>query len=309
MLSPEQISEFKANGCLIIPDVLTDVEVDEARHNFHMQLKSIGIDHHRILAKEVDYCEGPRIKSSVARIYYSKWKLIDVMLHPKVCSTFDAIMQATYRTNEIPHFMHPYGRSENNLLFIDRVCWRLPDSVRAEGGLGLHLDQNPFDPYSNTVVFRPIQGFISLTDQYSSTSGGIRVVKKFHKEIEDYFQKGIDEKSTGGAFHRMNSKVHAKLVKRCEPMFAPKGSLVIWDYRLPHQTSDFLSGNDTREVVYCSFLPDVPLNKIYIAEQLRAVRNNIPPPIYRDANSSIHSDRDWDEQQLPEWQKRYLGII
>ena len=33
------------------------------------------------------------------------------------------------------------------LLYIDRVCYRLPDSVQAEGGLGLHLDRNPLDPY------------------------------------------------------------------------------------------------------------------------------------------------------------------
>ncbi len=310
MLSAEQLEEYKTNGCLVIPNILTDAEVLHARHQFHEQLRTMGINHNKILSREMEHTEGPRIKSKVARIFYAKWKLLDVMLHPNVCRAFEEIMQATYQSNQITNFTHPFGASTRNYVFVDRVCWRLPDEIRAEGGLGLHLDQNPFDPYSNTTTFRPIQGFVALTDHYTSDAGGIKVVKKFHTEITEYFKKSADEtKSNGGGFYRMNSKVHAKLAKRCEPLFMPKGSLCLWDNRLPHQTSDTLTGHDTREVVYCSFLPNVDINNLYIAKQLQSLRRNIPPPIYFDTNDKQEiSDKNWHEGELTSMQKHFLGI-
>jgi ectoine hydroxylase-related dioxygenase (phytanoyl-CoA dioxygenase family) len=182
--------------------------------------------------------------------------------------------------------------------------------VRAEGGLGLHLDQNPFDPYANVNLFRPIQGFVALTDHFSSEAGGIKVVKKFHTEIDTYFEKSHDEtKSSGGGFYRMNSKVHAKLAKRCEPLFMPKGSLCLWDNKLPHQTSDTLTGTDTREVVYCSFLPSVEMNNVYIEKQLQSLQRNVPPPAFFDAsNKSETADRNWNESELTTMQKQFLGM-
>ncbi len=30
-----------------------------------------------------------------------------------------------------------------SLVYFDRICWRLPDHIQSEGGLGLHLDLNP----------------------------------------------------------------------------------------------------------------------------------------------------------------------
>jgi hypothetical protein len=310
MLSDEQILEFKTTGCLVIPNVLTEIEVQIARQNFHVQLKSLGIDHDKILRREVVHQEGPRIKSKVARIFYAKWKLLDVMMHPLVCRAFDEIMEATYRTNEVVNFTHPFGKSTNNHVFIDRVCWRLPDSIRAEGGLGLHLDRNPFDPYSYVSHFRPIQGFLALTDHFTSTAGGLKVVKGFHMEINEYFQTKKEQKSDvcGGAFYRMNGTVHAKLAKRCEPVFVPNGSLVLWDNRIPHATCDKLDSSDTREVVYCSFLPNVKFNQDYIHKQLLCLRNNCPPPAYHDRNHSEKVDRNWNETELTPLQKDMLGI-
>ena len=40
--------------------------------------------------------------------------------------------------------------------------------------------------------------------------------------------------------------------------------MVLWDYRLPHATSDRLEGSDSREVVYLGFLPSVEVNEVRV---------------------------------------------
>lgn len=90
-------------------------------------------------------------------------------------------------TGKTKGFEHPFGPTSDLLLFLDGCQYRLPDSIRAEGGLGLHLDRNPVDPFldhckKKMSKWRPIQSWIALTDQFGCDCGGLRVVRGFHKE-------------------------------------------------------------------------------------------------------------------------------
>lgn len=105
----------------------------------------------------------------------------------------------------------------------------------------------------------------------------------------------------------MNSVQHDALRRECRPVVAPRGSLVLWDNRMPHATAAKLAGSDTREVVYTGFLPDVPLNRAYCAQQLAAIRQNRPPPAYAETATET-SDRNWEETQLTPAQARLLGV-
>jgi len=107
---------------------------------------------------------------------------------------------------------------------------------------------------------------VCLTDHFDGDSGGLRVVPGFHHRIDAYF-RGKKEAEGGGEFCRLNSVQHDTLQRQCRPVVAPRGSVVFWDGRIPHATAMHLSGSDTREVVYCGFLPDVPLNRLYAARQ------------------------------------------
>jgi hypothetical protein len=312
VLTPAHIEEFKRNGVVIIEDVLTDNEVHTARQNFHTQLNEMGIDHEGILRGNVECDAGPRIKGPVSRIFYAKWKL-DVHLHPNVISTMKDLLVQTYG-RETDGFAHPFGEFDNMLAYIDRVCWRLPDIIREESGLGLHLDRNPTNPYllnsngkTQLKKWRPIQAFVTLTDHYLTNSGGLRVVKGFHHEIDEYFREenNIEE---DGEFFRMGSKSYASLRHRLEPIFVPKGSLVCWDNRLPHATADKLDGADTREVVYTGFLPDIAINRTYMMSQLESILYNRPPPAYVESDPSEQVDRDWEVDDLTDSQKRMLLI-
>lgn len=312
-ITPEQIAEFRQNGVVVIEDILTDEEVDQAREAFHEQLMKIGIDHHKILSGESEVDQAPRIKSNVSRLFYAKWKLLDVQLHPNVVQAASELLDATFGSDD-PLFRHPYGRFDGITAYNDRVCWRLPDSIRPEGGLGVHLDRNPIDPYlehsGGLEKWRPIQGLVALTDHYGGDSGGLRVVKGFHHRIDDFFAKSdLTYKDTGGGeFFRMHSMKYAALAKECQPVYAPRGSFVMWDNRLAHATCQTLAGNDSREVVYTGFLPNVAMNQPFIKKQMKAIRQNRPPPPYVGSNPKETVDRDWVESDLTDMQKQLLGM-
>lgn len=163
------------------------------------------------------------------------------------------------------------------LPFIDRVAYRLPNQ---EDGLGLHMDRNPHTPYQGTY-FRPIQSFIALTDHYGGASGGLQVVPHFHQDCATFFQKYVhDHPPEGGAFFRMHSKSYAAVQQRLVAVTVPAGSVVFWDNRLPHATTATLISADSREAVFFSYLPDIPLNRTYYATQIDAMKANKAPPAF-----------------------------
>lgn len=310
MISEQQLREYDESGVLIIEELFDSKEVDILRQKFHDQLLKIGIDHHKILNGEIEYSVGPRIKGKTSRIFYAKWKL-DVLLDEKVYGIMKQLLLYTYGSNR-KEYSHPFGRFTDVVPYIDRVCWRLPDVIRAEDGLGLHLDRNPYDPYllktsKGLSKWRPIQALLVLTDHWGTDTGGLQVVKGFHKEIDTYFANNI-QVSDGGEFCRLNNKSHAKLEKRLQPINASKGSLICWDNRLPHATTKFLSGVDTRECVYIGYLPNVQLNKQYHGKQLINLNKNIAPPAYLETDNET-VDKDWEVNELSELQKKLLGFL
>lgn len=210
MLTDEHIQTFHRDGVVVIENVLTSEEVATARNGLHRELLSSGIDHDAILSGASEFKEGIRIKSKAGSIFYGKWKM-DVHLHPTVYTTMRQLFDATFFSDN-PLYKCPAYLHERDIgAYIDRVAWRLPDHVCAEGGLALHLDRNPFKPYSDHLLkwlggnrphrqislsnerdmkWRPIQAFVTLTDHYGSDSGGLRVVKGFHHRIDDFFRNG-----------------------------------------------------------------------------------------------------------------------
>jgi len=173
------------------------------------------------------------------------------------------------------------------------------------------MDRNPVDPYlfqsTGLTKFRPIQAFVTLTDHFGGNSGGLQIVKRFHKIILEFFSKdnslGTGE---GGEFFRMNSPKYAKLEKDLETVQAPAGSLVCWDNRIPHATCEHLAGYDTREVVYCGFLPNLEINRKYVQLQQAEILKNAAPPSYASSDSKEKVDRDWEESELTPLQRRAL---
>lgn len=288
LLTDAYLQEFITNGYVVIPDVLTEDEIDQSRSRFHDQLMTYGINHDEILNNHIDQGLGVRKKSVVAsQVFYADWKLA-ITLNPKVYHTIRDLMLQTFGDGQNHLFQHQNGKFDDVVPYVDRVCYRLPDHIRTEGGLKLHIDRIP-DRDHGGKRWRPIQSFVSLTDHYTSESGGLKVVRGFHHQFNQYF-KGLgsnlkdkdaevnlddNNQEMKGEFYRMH---HHNLPT--ELVIVPKGSLVLWDNRLPHLTCDQLNLNDTREVVYLSYLPNIALNREYHRLQYQHVLKGLPPPMY-----------------------------
>ena len=318
----EIIQVFKKEGVVAVP-IFSGDEVARIREELHASLE---IDHAAALGGDAATLErlgGARMKSKAANLFADDWKF-RVVADDRVLAVAGALMAATFGPGDLPGYEHPLGRGDDIRLYLDRCQYRLPDHVRGEGGLGLHLDRNPKDPYflhsdgknkttkhaSGLLKFRPIQSFISLTDQYGSESGGLRVVRGFHKEIDDYFARSSEDlgSAKGGEFFRMDSKIHASLWKRAAPVDAPAGSIVFWDNRLAHATCEKLTSHDSREVLYTAYVPSNELNRKYIQMQLENLRRGLAPPAYNSTSKEpCHCGIDFGALTMR--QKEVLGLL
>lgn len=294
-LTQELLNDFLTNGYVVIENVLSHDQINNARQSLHNYIEKYkGLTHESILSKNTSI-NNIRKKGLTSELFYSKFKM-DIHLDEKLYLTFKEIAQSIDPT------------SKDVIPYIDRVCYRLPDHILAEGGLKLHIDRNPWNT-TKAKKIRSVQAFISLTDHYGSNSGGLCVVPKFHKSFDEYFTKSYNKKEAeaGGEFYRMHGKEHTVAQNQLEPIQAPAGSLVIWNNNLPHATCEKLESYDTREVIYLTYLStNIPTNVKYWKEQKDNFINNIPPPSYNEENNKV--DRDYELEDLNEFQKRLLGL-
>jgi hypothetical protein len=312
---------FVTTGVLVVDDVLTPADVSAARADLHDRLRTCGVDHERLLnGEQSGDTVGVRLKSPAAHFFFARHKLLNVHLHPRVVHLARQLLLATFGgadpavaalrdDADAPLFAHPFGAFDAIGALADRVCYRLPDGVRAEGGLDVHIDRNAVDAFANLAKWRPIQAFVALTDQFGGESGGLRCTRGFHRRYGAYdvARGGSDNGGAKGEFNRLNPKRHGSVVDACLPVDCSAGSLVFWDNRLPHATAQKLTSRDTREVVYAGFLPLVPLNVQCVQAQLDAIRRNVEPPLF--ASGVVAADRNWEFAELTDEQRQLLGVF
>jgi ectoine hydroxylase-related dioxygenase (phytanoyl-CoA dioxygenase family) len=238
-LTEDKLNEFKENGYVVIENIFNDEGIENIRNNFHQTLLKYDINHDSIFSGNYDDINNNvRKKSNVSKIFYEKWKF-DATINQNMYLTFKDLLLKTFgskNSDEMKIFFdNEIGVFDDVLPYIDRVCYRLPDHIREEGGLSLHIDRNPFT-YKFSQKIRPVQAFITLTDHYGLKSGGLRLVPKFHKNFNNYFISSPETLNDKGEFFRMHGKEHVKIYNKLITVEAPKGSLIIWDNRLPHAT-------------------------------------------------------------------------
>lgn len=98
-------------------------------------------------------------------------------------------------------YQHPYGpfHSRQGYMYIDRVCFRLPDAISSELGtskkrplqrsLTPHLDCCPHNLYKSEKLhpkWRPIQAFLALTDAYNPNEGGFEACLGHHRVFDEW---------------------------------------------------------------------------------------------------------------------------
>lgn len=228
---------------------------------------------------------------------------------------------------------HPYGADidfSKGYVYIDRVGYRIPtERAQALGEcictnssstkpttveskkkkklrsiqrpLTPHLDCCPDSMYEDTAKWRPIQCFVSLTDNLEANTGGFEAVRDgFHRTFDEWARsrrptsiivtRKSDTSSNNnvtrieelhkaaclGEYTHIRPKEDADVMQRVVHIPVHAGSAVFWDNRVPHANSYRNDSNVTRAVVYCSFLPDIELNRRYVQNQLKTWMSGRP---------------------------------
>eukprot|EP00475_Leptophrys_vorax_P010758 TRINITY_DN1732_c0_g1_i1.p1 TRINITY_DN1732_c0_g1~~TRINITY_DN1732_c0_g1_i1.p1 ORF type:complete len:361 (+),score=81.60 TRINITY_DN1732_c0_g1_i1:63-1145(+) len=318
LLTEEQIGQYDRDGVLVVPDVLTNEQLEAAIRGFdELLLLKDNVDVTK-LQETYKNKAGLGGRSGLYECYLQPWKM-RVHESEKALAAITDLYTELFAKNaagyENPFAQHMDGSKA--FLYIDRVNFRLPSSIKEGEGLIQHVDCDPrnlygfylqdiaqleqlekdmirargqdktnmeewrvwFEATQKRGKWRPIQGFIALTDNLEPSRGGFEAAPGWHKKIESKFQKSDQPNSEFTALHE-----HKDIVEDFKHIAYAKGSLVLWDWRTPHRNADRHLGDEPRRVVYQNYLPDVPVNRLYVKYQLyRFYRNAVPqdfsPPI------------------------------
>ena len=192
-------------------------------------------------------------------------------------------------------------------MYIDRVCYRLPDSISCcnhpngvkikkknmiQRSLTPHLDCCPDRLYESDKAYpkwRPIQAFVALTDTLEPNQGGFEACLEHHihfdewkKSRKPFFKKNnhneyIPISSCVGDFTPIRPIEDHDIIHRFQHIPCRAGDLVCWDFRIPHANSRANLSEYAREVVYIGILPNIEMNRIYAERQLQLYRAGIVP--------------------------------
>lgn len=304
LLTASHILEFRENGVLVVKNVLDRDEIDTTRKKYHAYLAEKGCDvsNLRSTAGALKALSSTGGSGGVLDIFYADWKL-SLNENEKVVSVMRQLWAHTY-SQCVGVFSHPYGPFDcrRGYMYIDRVCFRVPDPISQLFGTGKknlqrslfpHIDCCPHSLYESKKdipKWRPIQAFIALTDTVDGNCGGFEACMGFHKDFANWavsrppsvvVTKQGEQVSQPppcvGDFTPIRPVEDKDVLDRFQHISCRAGDMVIWDYRIPHANSRHNLSHQSREVVYVGFLPDVEVNKRFAKEQLRRFQDGLLP--------------------------------
>lgn len=148
--------------------------------------------------------------------------------------------------------------------------------------------------------WRPIQVFVALTENHRAETGGFECVEGFHQKYNEYFKHKSTMNRDGmtgndtvcvGDFCRLLPKEDGHILSKFEHIEYAAGSLVLFDWRIPHANARSNTSGTTRIVVYTGFLPNVELNRKYCRKQLERYYDlSAPPDFWGKDNYSKNSE-------------------
>jgi hypothetical protein len=311
VLTEDQIQEFVQHGVLVVSDILTTQEVNDAMLGLEQTLIRHGVDTNDLegTGRGLAQLSSTNGSGGVLDLFYDDWKMA-IASHPRLFRATTQLWEAAYchkgeQRNEIPRDdmfkWHPYGPFDPNrgFMYVDRVGFRLPTVLAEKLGnsettkkskplqrsLTPHLDCCPDTFFSeDKAKWRPIQCFVSLTTNLDQNTGGFEAAPGFHRDFEEWAASRppsiISKKFNGvlrgtavpapclGEYTHIRPREDASIMTRMKHIPVTAGSAVFWDNRIPHGNSYRNDSDLARAVVYCSFLPDVAVNRPFVDRQL-----------------------------------------
>ena len=161
---------------------------------------------------------------------------------------------------------------------------------------------------------------VSLTDNLEPNTGGFEAVKGFHHEFARWRnsrQPGLVQTAEGqqeipppclGEYTHIRPKEDSDVFQRVQHIPVRAGDIILWDNRLPHSNAYKHTGSEPRSVIYCSFLPDVVVNRKYVESQLQDYLALRKPGDQWIEESNKAEDEKVDISSLNELSRHLLGI-
>jgi hypothetical protein len=133
-LDPQYIDEFIRNGVVVIPRVLDPSIVCSIRAKFHKSLRDKGcdvLDIHNTAKESLAMLSSTGGAGGILDIFYEDWKL-HVNAMPSIVRPIQCLWKATY-SQCTGIWKTPFGafNRSRGYMYIDRVCFRLPDMIVA----------------------------------------------------------------------------------------------------------------------------------------------------------------------------------
>lgn len=284
ILSPAQLAHYAENGVLVVPRAqlgLSESDIASAKSQLARTLHDrVGCDAAN-LADSAGLLAGLSSTSGAGGIldlFYESFQL-GLAERPAIAAVVCELWA---------HSMDSYRDKFDPwtpLAGVDRVCFRVPDTISAKFGRGKcglqrhlapHLDRCPHDVAGAeaSTKWRPIQCFLSLSDTLGESEGGFEACPGLHRDFASWAQRRAPSVSTGqpapcvGDFTPMRPVEDADILGRMKHVPCRAGDLVLWDNRIPHANSRRNLAAEPRQVVYLKYLPNVECNRRYVRSQL-----------------------------------------
>ena len=324
-LTKEQKETFLRDGVLVVENILSPEEVERARCGLNDTLRRHNVDPQDLqhTSKKLRLLSSTNGSGGVLDVFYAAWKM-DIATNEKLLSVIAQLWDVGFgtcseTTKDYDDFRrHPHGPFDVNkaYIYIDRIGYRIPTKLSEEVGsqhgeentqeahssskkrrnwplqrsLTPHLDCCPQTILENDVTivskWRPLQSFVSLTDNLEPNTGGFEAVPGFHRQFNEWartrhpsvgkkHKDGTPLMITGrdlckGEYTHIRPVEDKDVLCRVQHVPCRAGSAVIWDNRIPHGNARRNDSEIAREVVYASFLPDVKVNRLYVRNQLKS---------------------------------------
>jgi hypothetical protein len=214
------ITKLREYGYVVIPNVLTDTEVDEAKTLFFKWKNSI---------PDLDKFHNTADPHGIFKFHQvghqeHAWF---IRTRPKIIEIFKKL----WKTEEV-------------VVSFDGCCY-IPKNCTKKDKLWTHTDQAPCN--KGETCF---QGFVALTKNDERT---LIVYEKSHLLHEEYFKKKniTDSKN----WHIIESEFLNSISENIRKVTVNSGDLVLWDSRTFHQNSYGSPNSEERLVQYVSYLP------------------------------------------------------
>ena len=213
-------AELINKGYCIIPNILSNEEITEAKQLFYTWQKTIP-NHdkmHNIIDPHGIY------KYNQAGHQEHAWY---IRTHPKVIEIYKKLWEC-----------------EDLVVSFDGSCYISKD-VKKQDNIWTHTDQAP-----NSKGIKCYQGFIALTNNKERT---LVVYEGSHLYHEEYFkEKGINNSKN---WQLIDHKTLSQMSAKKKVLEVPAGALVLWDSRTFHQNQYGAPESEERIVQYVCYLP------------------------------------------------------